>query len=198
MKTTLGEIVLEQKIFEYRPDQKVFWSSGIHSPFYMDNRLLLSDVDSRKLVSSLLRDKIKSKKLAFNKICAVATAGIPWGMLIAHEWEVPFIYVRPENKKHGKKNKVEGKVYNNDQILVIEDLISTGRSASETVLSLRELGARCENVVSIFNYHLKSSQKLFDEQDISFYSLLTLNDIFKLTKGDLFQDDEILSFQRSH
>ncbi len=128
------------------------WTSGIQSPIYCDNRKSLSEPILRNYIKQALCSLIKQEYKHVSLIAGVATAGIPWGMLIADTLSLPFVYVRTKSKEHGLENLIEGTYSSNDRCIVVEDLISTGKSSLHAVKELQKKKVKVLGVTSIFNY----------------------------------------------
>ena len=128
-KGQTAEILLKLEAIKLSPDNPFVWASGWKSPIYCDNRIILSDPFSRDLIANNFSEIIKSKYKNVELIAGVATGAIGIGILVAQKLDLPFIYVRPEAKKHGRKNQIEGKAVEHQKVVVIEDLISTGKSS---------------------------------------------------------------------
>ncbi len=159
-------------------DQPFTWASGIKSPIYCDNRIVLSHPKVRDLII----EQLQSKLFAFGDIdviAGVATAGIPHGALLADRLGLPFIYVRSSAKAHGRENKIEGEFSKGAKVLVIEDLISTGMSSLRACDALIDNGAEIRGVLAIFTYGFAQSKKAFSDRKIpmdtltNYRSLLT-------------------------
>lgn len=135
-----------------QPQNPFTWASGWRSPIYCDNRLLLSFPDVRSFVARSLARLIKKEFPETTKIAGVATAGIAHGALIANELNLPFVYVRPEPKKHGRGQQVEGLLLESDKVVLVEDLISTGKSSLKAVDAVRKFPAEVLGVVALFTY----------------------------------------------
>ena len=151
LETELAERLLRINAIKLRPSQPFTWASGIKSPIYCDNRVTLT----YPLVRNFIKEKFveKSKEFGnFDVIAGVATAGIPHGALLADALDKPFIYIRSKPKGHGRENLIEGDIKGNENVLVIEDLISTGNSSIEACLNLREVGCNIAGVLAIFTY----------------------------------------------
>ncbi len=133
-----AELLLKLKAIKLSPNDPFTWASGWKSPIYCDNRVLLSDPTSRDIIANYFVEIIRQKYKSAEMIAGVATGAIGIGILVAQKLNLPFIYVRPEVKKHGRKNQIEGKVLENQKIVVIEDLISTGKSSLNAVKALKE------------------------------------------------------------
>ena len=162
--------LLQIKAIKLNLKEPYIWASGITSPIYCDNRVALSNVEVRKniLQSFLIH---ANKFLPCTLIAGVATAGIPWGAMIADAMELPFAYVRSKAKQHGRKNLIEGKINSSDQVLVIEDLISTGGSSLKAVEAIRETGATVLHVLAIFEYEFKQARDQFAEAHCNYSTL---------------------------
>lgn len=147
----------------------------MRSPVYCDNRVTLSFPVIRKFITDSLSEVIKKQYPEVKAIVGVATAGIPQGALIADALNLPFAYVRAEAKKHGLKNAIEGKLDAGIQVVVVEDLISTGKSSLKAVEDLRESGVEVIGLVSIFNYGFEATRQKFADAHCSYISLCDFN-----------------------
>ncbi|MCP4884100.1 MAG: orotate phosphoribosyltransferase [Flavobacteriales bacterium] len=168
-----AELLLQIKAIKLQPDEPFTWASGWRSPIYCDNRITLSYVMIRNYIRENLAKIILDKHGQPDVIAGVATGAIAIGVLVAQELGVPFIYVRPEPKKHGRKNQIEGFLDSGQSIVVVEDLISTGKSSLNAVNALKEAGARVIGMVAIFNYGFPIAEKNFKERHLE---LTTLSD----------------------
>ncbi|MDP7282026.1 MAG: orotate phosphoribosyltransferase [Candidatus Undinarchaeales archaeon] len=160
-KKEIAEILLSSKAVTLSPDKPYTYASGIKSPIYCDNRLLLSDVEARRKIVDSFEEMFKEKGVAFDSVAGTATAGIPWAAWVAEEENAPLIYVRSNKKEHGKKNKIEGKVRKGKKTLVIEDLISTGGSSVSAVEAVKQAGAKVDTCAAIFTYEMKKAEDRF-------------------------------------
>mgnify|MGYP002336032403 FL=1 len=147
----------------------------MRSPVYCDNRVTLSFPHIRKYITQCLSDVIRQRYSEAGAIAGVATAGIPQGALIAAELDLPFAYVRSEAKKHGLKNNIEGRLEKGSSVVVVEDLISTGKSSLKAVEDLREAGIKVAGLVSIFNYGFPETAEKFAAANCDFVSLCDFN-----------------------
>ena len=138
-----------------RPDEPFTWASGIHSPIYCDNRLILTSPEARDGVETALAQTIREKYPEAEVLMGTATAGIAHAAIAAHILGLPMGYVRSGAKDHGRKNRIEGRLEPGQKAVVVEDLISTGGSAIEAVEALREVGVEVLGIVSIFTYGMK-------------------------------------------
>ena len=147
------------------------WSSGWKSPIYCDNRLALSYPKIRNYISKAIANQILSLHGGKNIIAGVATGAIGIGALVANELDSPFIYVRPEPKKHGEKNQIEGSVNKNKNVIVVEDLISTGMSSLNAINTLRDNGMIVKGIIAIFTYGFNSTIEKFKSENIKVNTL---------------------------
>ncbi len=157
----------------FRPKQPFKYDSGILSPVYTDNRLIISYPKEREKVITLLTQEVK--KIGIPDIVAgTATAGIPHAAFIAQNLKIPMVYVRSEPKTHGKGNQVEGKIRRGQKVIIIEDLISTAGSSVRAAKALRKLGAKVADEVAIFTYRLKESEDNLKKNKINLHVLTDL------------------------
>lgn len=162
IRQKVAEILLDAGAVTLRLDKPFTWASGILSPIYCDNRLLMSDVNARREIREAFCHLIKEKGLTCDLIAGVATGAIPHAAWVAERLGKPFVYVRGSAKEHGKQNQVEGKVVPGVAAAVIEDLVSTGGSSVAAVEALREAGAKVEHCLAIFSYGFAEAQEKFD------------------------------------
>tara|TARA_B100001105_G_scaffold234742_1_gene209470 strand:+ start:301 stop:942 length:642 start_codon:yes stop_codon:yes gene_type:complete len=147
------------------------WASGWKSPIYCDNRKILSFPESRTFIRQSLANVIQKQYGSSNLIAGVATGAIAHGALVAEEMGLPFIYVRSAKKGHGKQNMIEGAYTSGQSVIVIEDLISSGKSSLEAVETLREEGLNVKGLISIFTYGFNAATENFKKADCEFISL---------------------------
>lgn len=151
------------------------WTSGIKSPIYCDNRMILSHPEARDFVAAALANRVKSLHIPPDVIAGTATAAIGWGTLVADRLKLPFVYVRPKPKEHGAKKQIEGDLKPGKHVVVIEDLISTGGSSAGTVEALRSEGqAIVTDIVAIFTYDLLASREKAQETNVHLHPLANL------------------------
>ena len=174
-----AELLLKLKAIKLSPNEPFTWASGWKSPIYCDNRVLLSDPHSRNIIANYFVEIIKQKYKSVEVIAGVATGAIGIGILVAQKLNLPFIYVRPEAKKHGRKNQIEGKILENQKIVVIEDLISTGKSSLNAVRALKESNLEVLGMVAIFTYGFKVSKENFHENKVELFTLSNYNELVK-------------------
>ncbi len=156
--------LLQIKAIQLSPQKPFTWASGIVSPIYCDNRKILSYPEIRDFIKTALVTQSKNFG-RIDLIAGVATAGIPHGMLIANELKLPFVYVRSKAKEHGRQNQIEGHIRGNENVLVVEDLISTGGSSLAVVEALKNEGLKVAGVLAIFSYNFEKAIKSFEKAD---------------------------------
>ena len=178
-KSHTAELLLKLKAVKLNPSFPFIWASGWKSPIYCDNRILLSDPKSRNIIANYFSEIIKNKYDDVQLIAGVATGAIGIGVLVAQKLNLPFIYVRPEAKKHGRKNQIEGKISENQKIVVIEDLISTGKSSLNAVKALRESNLEVMGMVAIFTYGFNKSIENFEKNKVDLDTLSDYNELIK-------------------
>lgn len=167
----IAKSLLDVKAVFLRPNEPFTWASGIKSPIYCDNRLVLSFPEKRDLVKNGLVDLIKKAYPEVEVIMGTATAGIPMAALTADVMGIPMGYVRSSNKTHGKENKIEGRILPGQKVVVVEDLISTGGSCIGVVEALRDAGAVVLGVAAIFSYQLQDAADNFGSINCPFVTL---------------------------
>lgn len=168
-----AEVLLKVKAIKLSPTDPFTWASGWKSPIYCDNRVTLSYPTVRVFLKEEISKIVESKYGKPDVIAGVATGAIAIGVLVAQELGVPFIYVRPEPKSHGRKNQIEGHLKNGQNVVVIEDLISTGKSSLNAVKALKESGATVKGMVAIFSYGFDLASENFKNSNVG---LTTLSD----------------------
>lgn len=167
----VAEYLLEIKATKLQPHQPFTWASGWKSPIYNDNRISLSYPKVRDYIKASLADLIRSRFPQCELIAGVATAGIAPGVLAADALQLPFGYVRSEAKKHGMGNRIEGAVQAGQKVVVVEDLISTGKSSLEAVEALKAHGCEVLGLAAIFTYGFDIADTQFAAADCPFYTL---------------------------
>ncbi len=165
--------LLKIKAIKLNLENPYTWASGWKSPIYCDNRITLSYVPIRNFIRESLTNLIEFKYGKPDVIAGVATGAIAIGVLVAQELGVPFVYVRPEAKKHGRKNQIEGHLENGQNVVVVEDLISTGKSSINAVKALKEANVNVKGMVAIFTYSFDEAATNFEKENIE---LTTLSD----------------------
>lgn len=176
----IAEKLLQIKAVKLQPNDPFTWASGWNSPIYCDNRKILSYPNVRDFVKSELSNLVFTEFPDAEAIAGVATAGIPHGALVADLLKMPFVYVRSKPKAHGMGNQIEGHLEEGKKVLVIEDLISTGKSSMEAIVALREAGAKIEGLCSVFNYGFQVAKDLFEKESIPMHSLSQYNALLEV------------------
>lgn len=162
----VAELLLEAKAIKLSPEKPFQWSSGWLSPIYCDNRVALSYPDTRTYIKKALADLIRAEYPNVDAVVGVATGGIAQGALVADLLDLPFAYVRPEPKKHGMGNQIEGRLEAGQSVIIVEDLISTGGSSLKVVDVLRGAGIEVAGMVAIFTYGFELAANNFAEKEV--------------------------------
>jgi orotate phosphoribosyltransferase len=162
--------LLQIKAIMLSPQKPFTWASGLSSPIYCDNRMVLSHPEARSVIVEKMAEMAKTLP-PFEVVAGVATAGIPHGILLADRLRLPFVYVREKPKGHGRQNLIEGELRPGASVLLVEDLISTGGSSLRAVQSLREAGAEVLGVLAIFSYNFPEAAQAFAEAACPLYTL---------------------------
>ena len=166
-----AEFLLQINAIKLNPKNPFTWASGWKSPIYCDNRVALSYPEVRTFLSKTIAQEIKDQFDPNIIIAGVATGAIGMGMLVAQELNLPFIYVRPEAKKHGRQNQIEGALEVGEKVVVIEDLISTGMSSLNAVDALHNAGAQVLSMYALFTYGFEKAVKAFDKAGVTLHTL---------------------------
>ena len=200
-KATIARGLLSIGAVFLRPQEPFIWASGIKSPIYCDNRLILTAPAVRDTVEQAIADTVRREYPEAEVLMGTATAGIAHAAIAAHLLGLPMGYVRSGSKDHGRKNQIEGKLTPGERVVVIEDLISTGGSVLDTVAALRAAGAEVLGVISIFTYGMAKGRQRLAEAGVKCVSLTDLDTIAQvgvqqgyITQGDVarllaFRDD---------
>ncbi len=193
----VAEKLLQVQAVKLSPDKPFTWASGWNSPIYCDNRRVLSFPYVRDFIKSELCNVVFEKFPDAQLIAGVATAGIAWGAMIADQLKLPYVYVRPKPKEHGLGNQIEGYYEANQNTVVIEDLISTGKSSLQVVDVLRNAGLKITGMVSIFNYGFDVADTAFANAAVSYLSLTNYTTLIDLaiSKGIVSVNDLDLLMQ---
>ena len=176
----IAEGLLSIRAVFFRPDEPFTWASGIKSPVYCDNRLILTAPEVRTQVESALCELIRTDYPDAEVLMGTSTAGIAHAAIVGHMMGLPMGYVRASGKDHGRQNQIEGRLEPGQKVVVIEDLISTGGSVLDTVAALREAGAEVLGVVSIFTYGMKKGVERMAEAKVKSVSLTNLDTIARV------------------
>lgn len=201
IRTQIARHLLSIGAVFLRPDEPFVWASGIKSPIYCDNRLILTAPEARNEVEQAIADTVRREYPEAQVLMGTATAGIAHAAIAAHLLGLPMGYVRSGSKDHGRRNQIEGKLTPGERVVVIEDLISTGGSVLDTVAALRAAGAEVLGVISIFTYGMAKGRQRLAEAGVKCVSLTDLDTIAQvgvqqgyITQGDVarllaFRDD---------
>lgn len=175
MKSVIARALLEIGAVFLRPEEPFTWASGIKSPVYTDNRLILTAPEARETVERALAETVRREFPDCEVLMGTATAGIAHAAIAAHLMGLPMGYVRSGNKDHGRQNRIEGRLNPGEKVVVIEDLISTGGSVLTTVEALREAGAEVLGVVSIFTYGMEKGRQALSSAGVRAVSLTDID-----------------------
>ena len=167
----IAEFLLQIKAVKLSPRKPYTWASGWKSPIYCDNRKTLSHPSIRTYIRQQFVHIINSEFGRPEMIAGVATGGIAHGALVAHDLGLPFLYVRSSSKEHGMKNTVEGDITTGRSVVVVEDLVSTGRSSLNAVLALREAGLEVKGMTAVFTYGFEEARKAFAAAKVKLFTL---------------------------
>ncbi len=179
----------------FRTRQPFRYSSGILSPIYTDNRLIISHPKEREIIVDLLIKEIKKIGMP-DVIAATATAGIPHAAFIAQKLNLPMIYVKGQAKKYGKKNAIEGTIKKGQKAIVIDDLISTGGSSLRVVDTIRKVGGKVTDVIAIFTYGFEKSREDFEKSKVSVHTLTDIDaSVEAATRDGYLKKDQVEAIQ---
>lgn len=174
-----AEKLLQAGAVKLSPATPFTWASGWKSPIYCDNRKLLSLPFTRDYIKSELANLVFEKFPDAEMIAGVATAGVPWGAMVADQLKLPFVYVRPKPKEHGLGNQIEGQFSENQKVVIVEDLVSTGKSSLQVVDVLRKAELQIPGMVSIFTYSFNTAHQAFLEASVTLHSLTDYPSLLK-------------------
>ena len=166
-----AELLLQINAIKLEPENPFTWASGWKSPIYCDNRIILSYPTIRNYIREEMGKQVEELYGKPDVIAGVATGAIGIGMLVAEYLGLPFIYVRPEAKSHGRQNQIEGRLEENQSVVVIEDLISTGKSSLNAVDALESHGANIKGMLAIFTYGFDIAKANFESKNIDLHTL---------------------------
>lgn len=193
----IAEQLLQIKAIILQPDKPFTWASGWISPIYCDNRISLSHPIVRTYIRQAIVKEIEKNFGKPELIAGVATAAIAQGALVAEAMGLPFVYVRSSPKDHGRENLIEGEVRNDQSVVVIEDLISTGKSSLKAVDALRNAGCNVKGMISIFNYSFEQAKQNFEEAQCPLISLCDYNVLIKqAVESGYIKDKELQALEQ--
>ncbi len=174
-----AELLLQIHAIKLQPQDPFTWASGWKSPIYCDNRIVLSFPLIRNYVREQMGKFIEKEYGKPDVIAGVATGAIGIGILVAEYMGLPFVYVRPEAKKHGRQNQIEGYIEKGQNVVVVEDLISTGKSSLNAVKSLKEAQVNVKGMVAIFTYGFKVAEDNFMDNKVSLHTLSNYSNVLE-------------------
>lgn len=180
----MAKFLLQVKAIKLNNENPFTWASGRKSPIYCDNRITLSYPEIRTFIRQRFVDAINEYFGDVDVIAGVATGGIAQGALVAQELGKPFVYVRSEEKKHGLTNQIEGEIHEGQSVVVVEDLVSTGKSSLIAVRALREKGCNVKGMVAIFTYGLKVAADNFAEANVELHTLTNYNTLIEVAQTE--------------
>ena len=188
----VAKALIESKAvhIQTNPEEFYTWTSGRRSPIYCDNRQLISYPEYRSEITKHFVMHIKENYADTELIAGTATAGISWAAWIADELELPMIYIRSKPKGHGMKSAIEGKILEGQKTLIIEDLISTGKSSFEAYEHCLNDRLNVQAILSIFTYQFKEADQKFTENNVPYHSLCTLDELLHYSKSTKALTDE--------
>lgn len=166
-----AEVLLQVNAIKLSPKEPFTWASGWKSPIYCDNRIILSFPPIRNYIRETMAKQIEKQYGKPDAIAGVATGAIGIGMLVAEYLGLPFIYVRPDAKGHGRKNQIEGFIESGQNVVVVEDLISTGKSSLNAVKALRDAGINVKGMIAIFTYGFDVATENFEKENVFLQTL---------------------------
>lgn len=197
----VAEKLLEVNAVKLNPENPFTWASGWKSPIYCDNRKVLSFPYTRDFIKSELCNLVFEKFPDAEILAGVATAGIAWGAMIADQLKLPYVYVRPKPKEHGLGNQIEGFYNPGQKVVVIEDLVSTGKSSLQVVDVLKRAGLEVSGMVSIFTYGFQAADEMFERAGVAYYPLTNYLTLIELAtqKGRISseQQDVLLKWREN-
>jgi len=188
-----AELLLQINAIKLKPENPFTWASGWKSPIYCDNRIILSYPLIRNYVKEQMAKQVEELYGKPDVIAGVATGAIGIGMLVAECLGLPFIYVRPEPKSHGRQNQIEGQLSPNQNVVVIEDLISTGKSSLNAVKALKESGANVKGMVAIFTYGFTVADENFKSENTQLHTLSDYSNLIQQASDTEYIKEEQLN-----
>ncbi len=190
MTEEIAKILLDTRAVTLSPRAPYKYASGILSPIYCDNRLLMSYPERRRVIIENFKRIIQENNIEFDVVAGTATAGIPWAAWLAAEYNKPMIYVRSTKKVYGKENTMEGKLNPGQKVLIIEDLVSTGKSSVGAVGAARTAGGIVSHCLAIFSYELEKSKNSFEEKNCKLISLCNFSTLVPIAVESNYINEE--------
>ena len=182
----IAKLLLEIKAVTLNVEKPYRYTSGILSPIYCDNRLIMSYPEKRKEVVQAFLDMIKEKNLEFDVIAGVATAGITHAAFIAEKLDVPMAYIRSSKKEHGKENKIEGKIKDDQKALIVEDLVSTGGSSVDAAMAVKKV----TDCIAVFTYEMEKAKQKFADANINLHTLSNFSTLMEVAVEENYITEE--------
>ena len=176
----VAKALMDIKAISLKPADPFTWTSGLKAPIYCDNRLIMSFPEVRSFIEEELVQLIKFHYPEVEVIAGTATAGIPHAAIIADKLSLPMVYVRSGNKGHGKKNAIEGRIEAGQKVVMVEDLISTGKSVIEAADKVEAAGGEVIGAVAIFSYELQKSHEAFEKQTYDLQTLISYPELIEV------------------
>lgn len=191
--------LLQINAIKLKPENPFTWASGWKSPIYCDNRLALSYPKVRDFLAENLTQQIEKLYGTDVTIAGVATGAIGIGMLVAEKLNLPFIYVRPEPKKHGRQNQIEGNAPEGKPIVVIEDLISTGKSSLNAVAAIKEQQFEVLGMLALFSYGFSVAEENFAQRNISLHTLSNYDHLLRFANAEkAISNEQLVTLSQWH
>jgi orotate phosphoribosyltransferase len=188
----IAKKLLQINAIKFNPANPFLWSSGWNSPIYCDNRKILSYPELRNLVKNAFINLISEKYGRPDVIAGVATGAIAIGAIVAESLDLPFVYIRSSAKKHGLQNKIEGDIEKGESVVVIEDLVSTGKSSLDAVQALRDEQAHVLGMGAIFSYGFDVARKNFENQNCTLHTLTNYNFLLQVAVDEGYLEESEL------
>lgn len=185
-----AELLLQINAIKLQPQDPFTWASGWKSPIYCDNRIILSYPAIRNYIHQEMSKQIEEIYGKPDAIAGVATGAIGIGMLVADYLNLPFVYIRPETKKHGRQNKIEGHLEPGSNVVVVEDLISTGMSSLKAVAAIEEAGSNVKGMLAIFTYGFEKSVTAFAKAKTQLHTLSDYNHLLLQAADSKYINDQ--------
>ncbi|MFH1408337.1 MAG: orotate phosphoribosyltransferase [Nanoarchaeota archaeon] len=173
----IAAILIEKDAVKIQPEKPFTYTSGIISPIYTDNRVLISSVTDRKIILDAFVHIIQAKGIDCDVVAGTATAAIPWGAWLADRLEKSFVYIRSSKKSHGAGNQIEGRLASGSKVLLIEDLISTGGSSLGAAEAIKEAGCMIEHCLAIFSYGMQKATEGFKHAHVQLHTLTSFAEL---------------------
>ena len=188
----VADFLLQIKAIKLNSENPFTWASGWKSPIYCDNRIVLSYPEIRRYLAEQMGEQIRELYPKPDAIAGVATGAIGIGLLVAEYLDLPFVYIRPEAKKHGRQNQIEGKLEEGQKVVVIEDLISTGMSSLKAVEALKSAKADILGMIAIFTYGFDTAEQNFEKEGVTLHTLSDYHHLItQALEADYISENEI-------